>query len=235
MILRLSPVRERGTGGHGAFAFLRSSAFKCTRWSVASTRRRGRSDAPGRRHGRLRRQEERPADRLVRGQDPRPRLQAVVPAAGADVRIPPRPAPLHRETHRNGDGRLLEGGGKVVRDGKTEELGDLCPGIDPTLWAFEMAVRGVAGDIEWKSMPGPGTDATPARRRGTRRTRLVPRTANPWRGAMKQRARGPASASRTTAGTTRPPLPRTSHSGSASRGPASWRWRSRRRPNVPEA
>ena len=38
----------------------------------------------------------------------------------------------------------------IIRDGKTEEINDLCPGLDRTLWAFEMAVRGVANDIRWK-------------------------------------------------------------------------------------
>lgn len=38
----------------------------------------------------------------------------------------------------------------ITRDGKTEEINDLCPGLDRNLWAFEMAVRGVASDIQWK-------------------------------------------------------------------------------------
>jgi len=39
---------------------------------------------------------------------------------------------------------------RVVREGKAEEITDWCPGIDPRLWAFEMAVRGVVADIAWK-------------------------------------------------------------------------------------
>ena len=42
---------------------------------------------------------------------------------------------------------------RVVRDGKQEEIRDLCPGLDRRLFAFEMAVRGVAADITWKQKP----------------------------------------------------------------------------------
>lgn len=43
----------------------------------------------------------------------------------------------------------------VVRGGKAEEINDLCPGLDPALWAFEMAVRGVAGDVRWEQAARP--------------------------------------------------------------------------------
>ena len=40
---------------------------------------------------------------------------------------------------------------KVVRNGKTEELTNWCPGLDRDLFAFEMSVRGVVADATWKA------------------------------------------------------------------------------------
>ena len=52
----------------------------------------------------------------------------------------------------------------VVRDGTAEEIDDLCPGLDHNLWAFEMAVRGVASDIQWSS-PSDAETVQPQRNR----------------------------------------------------------------------
>ena len=68
---------------------------------------------------------------------------------------------------------------KVVRDGKAEEIGDLCPGIDPALWAFEMAVRGVAGDVGWKEVAWGDDTEGPVPASGWRKAPGSARTPSP--------------------------------------------------------
>ena len=47
---------------------------------------------------------------------------------------------------------------RVERDGKAEEITDLCPGMDLRLRGFEMAVRGAAADVAWQRESGVKTD-----------------------------------------------------------------------------
>lgn len=39
---------------------------------------------------------------------------------------------------------------KVRWEGRNETIDDRCPGMDLSLWAFEMAVQGVGADVRWK-------------------------------------------------------------------------------------
>ena len=62
----------------------------------------------------------------------------------------------------------------IVRDDKTEKINDLCPGLDRNLWAFEMAVRGVASDIPWKKVEGASVGGTVEPQRNKRMDELNP-------------------------------------------------------------